>query len=100
VNQKPRDVVSENSIFIWIALAPAAILLVPWIAMQFTTEIDWDGADFIVMGSLVFGMASLFVVVARKARRSHFLLIGSIFVAVFLYVWAELAVGVFTSFGS
>ena len=100
MKQKTHDAVSENSIFLWVALATAAVLLVPLIAMQLTTEVNWDRADFRVMGSLVFGLASLFVVVARKARRKHRVIIGSIFVAVFLYVWAELAVGVFASLGS
>lgn len=100
MKQKTRDVVSENSIFVWIALATAAVLLVPLIAMQFTTAVNWDKSDFIVMGSLVLGLASLFVVVARKTRRNHRVIIGGIFVAAFLYVWAELAVGVFTNLGS
>lgn len=100
MKQKIHDAVSENSIFVWIALATAAVLLVPLIAMQFTAEVNWDSTDFIVMASLVLGLASLFVVVARKARRNHRVVIGGIFVAVFLYVWAELAVGVFTNLGS
>ena len=100
MKQKTHDVVSENSIFIWIALATAAVLLIPLIAMQFTTEVNWDRVDFIVMGSLVFGLASLFVVVARKVRRNRRVIIGGVLVAVFLYVWAELAVGVFTNTGS
>ena len=90
----------HNSVFIWIALATGAILLLPLIAMQFTTEVKWDETDFIVMGSLLFGVTSLFVLAVRKAPRKHRLLIGCIFVAAFLYLWAELAVGVFTDLGS
>ena len=90
----------RNSVFVWIALATGAILLIPFIAMQFTTEVKWGETDFIVMGSLLFGTASLFVLVARRASRKHRLLIGSMFIAAFLYLWAELAVGVFTNLGS
>ncbi len=100
MRQKANDLILQNSIFIWIALATAAILLIPLIAMQFTTEVKWDEADFIVMGSLLFGVASLFVLAARKAQRKHRLLIGGMFIAAFLYLWAELAVGVFTNWGS
>ena len=100
MKQKVNDLVFQNNVFIWIALATVAILLIPLIAMEFTTEVDWDETDFIVMGSLLFGVSSLFVLAARKAPRKRRVLIGGVFIAVFLYVWAELAVGVFTNLGS
>lgn len=100
MGQKDDDLILRNSIFVWIALATGAVLLVPLIAMQFTTEVNWDRTDFIVMGALLFGIASLFVLAARRVPRKRRLLIGSVFVAVFLYVWAELAVGIFTNLGS
>lgn len=67
--------------------------------MQFTGEVNWDEFDFIVMGLLCFCMGSLFVVASRKAPQRK-VLIGFVFVAVFVYLWAEFAVGVFTDFGS
>jgi hypothetical protein len=100
MTQKSTDLMLQNKVFAWIALATGAILLIPLIAMQFTIEVQWDETDFIVMGSLVFGTASLFVLAARKAPRTNRLLIGSIFLAAFLYLWAELAVGVFTNLGN
>jgi hypothetical protein len=100
MRQKANDLLLHNSVFIWIGLATGAILLIPLIAMQFTTEVKWDATDFIVMGSLLFGIASLFVLAARKAPRKHRLLIGGMFIAAFLYLWAELAVGVFTNLGN
>ena len=87
----------QNSVFIWIALGTGAVLLVPLIAMQLTTEVKWDATDFIVMGSLLFGIASLYVLVARMASRKHRWLIGAVFITAFLFLWVELAVGVFTS---
>ena len=95
-----KDPLIQKSIFIWIALVTVTILLMPLLAMQFTNEVRWDGRDFVVMGLLLFGTASLFVVAARKTARKRRALVGVIFLVAFLYIWAELAVGVFTNLGT
>jgi uncharacterized BrkB/YihY/UPF0761 family membrane protein len=99
VAQESRDMMSRNSVFIWIGLATLAVLLIPLVAMQFTNEVHWEPADFIVMGSLLFGMASLFVLAARKTFHKYRIFVGVVFTAIFFYVWAELAVGLFTGLG-
>ena len=100
MGQKSSSLLFQNRVFIWIALATAAVLLIPLVAMQFTPEVAWEATDFIVMGSLLFGMSSLFVLAARKLPGKRRFFVGAVFVVVFLYVWAELAVGVFTNLGS
>lgn len=100
MNTKPRDPLHRNSVFGWIALATGLVLLVPLVAMQFTEEVNWDGTDFLVMGMLLLGMGSLFVLLSRSVSRRYRLAIGFACTAVFLYVWAELAVGIFTNLGS
>ena len=90
----------HRSVFAWIALASLALLLVPLVAMRLTDEVRWDLADFIIMGSLLFGMGSLFVIIARRTARTHRVLVSVTVLAAFLYIWAELAVGIFTNFGS
>ena len=91
------DLMSQKRVSIWIAIATSAILLIPLIAMRFTTEVNWDETDFIIMGSLLFGMAGLFVLVSRRLAAKQRVFVGGLFVLAFLYVWAELAVGVFTN---
>ena len=100
MRQRTADRLHQSSVFMWIALATGCVLLIPLIAMQFTTEVRWDETDFTVMGALVFGTASLFVLAARRAPRKYRWLVGALFIAAFLYLWAELAVGVFTNLGS
>jgi len=90
----------RNSIFIRIALATGLILLIPLFASQFTSEVNWDKTDFIVMGFLLYSTGSLFVLVARRFPRRRRVVIGTMFAAALLYVWAELAVGIFTNLGS
>jgi hypothetical protein len=97
---KNVDIIKQNKIFIWMAFATAAILSIPLIAMQFTSEVKWELSDFIVMGILLFGMGFIFVHVARVTPRKYRTLIGIAFTLALLYIWAELAVGIFTNIGS
>jgi hypothetical protein len=83
---------------ILILSAAAILLLIPFVAMQFTGEVDWTGFDFIIMGVLLFGTGLLCELVLRKVKsfRNRFLLCAAVLLAFFL-IWAELAVGVFGS---
>ncbi|MBT8062844.1 MAG: hypothetical protein KJO85_09170 [Gammaproteobacteria bacterium] len=86
--------------FAWIAVATGLILLIPLIAMQFTTEVNWDAPDFLVAGLLLLGAGSLFVLSSRMVPSKHRLVLGVVFAVAVAYIWAELAVGVFTNLGS
>ena len=100
MNTKPDSMISRDNVFAWIAVATGVLLLIPLIAMQFTNEVSWDVFDFAVMGFLLFGTGSLFVLVSRKVPRKYWSVLGVLFAAALLYVWAELAVGIFTNWGS
>lgn len=90
----------RSSAFGWAAVATGIVLLIPLIAMHFTSEVRWSGMDFAVMGALFFGTCSAFVLAARRLPRRHRLTVAIICVLVFLFVWAELAVGIFTEIGT
>ena len=94
------DVLLRKTAFVWVAFATGLLLLIPWIAMQFTAEVDWGREDFIAMGLLLFSTGSVFVLVARKSPPRRRPVIGVLFAAALLYIWAELAVGVFTKIGN
>ncbi len=81
-----------------ILAAVSALLLVPLIAMQFTDEVNWNAADFLVMGLLLTGTALVTTVIAERLKQSRHKLMLSLFaLAVVLVIWAELAVGIFGS---
>ncbi len=94
------DPVMHGSVFAWIAAAIGVLLLVPLVAMQFTDEVNWGAGDFALMAALLFGFAALFLFAARKLARRHWWPLGAAITLLFLYLWAELAVGVFLSIGS
>lgn len=100
MSEETNSLLFQNKVFTWTGLATCAILLVPLVAMRFTTAVDWGLSDFIAMGSLLFFIASLFILVARRVPVKLRLITGGIFVAAFIYIWAELAVGLFTDLGS
>ncbi len=84
---------------LYIALGTALLLLIPLVAMRFTDEVNWTLSDFVVMGTLLFGTGLILTWAVRKFPR-HRVAAGTVVVIAFLYVWAELAVGVFTNIGS
>ncbi len=53
-----------------------------------------------IVAVLTLFAGSLFVMVSRKLPRRRRGVVGILFAAAFLYIWAELAVGVFTDFGT
>jgi hypothetical protein len=84
-----------------IVLGTVLILLIPLVAMQFTSEVKWNLTDFIVMGILIFGTGLILDLVTRKARDTRQrITLGILILAIFFYIWAELALGIFTTLGS
>lgn len=74
----------------------ALVLLLPAIAMQATAEVNWGPGDFALMGGLL-AMVGLGIEMALRATlgtRARMLAIAAM-LALFLLVWAELAVGLF-----
>jgi hypothetical protein len=74
--------------------AVAALLLAPLVAMQFTSEVDWDETDFIAMG-FIFGSLGLALefMISRSDSIAYRIASGIAILAAFLLIWANLAVG-------
>jgi len=75
------------------------MLLIPFIAMQFTQEVQWTLSDFVIMGALLFLTGVLVEFSLLKMGKYRFMVAAGV-VLLFLWLYAELAVGVFTNWGS
>ena len=76
------------------AAAVALILLLPLVAMQFTDEVNWGLADFVVAGALLFGAGLTYELVARtRANIAYRAAVGVAVAAALILVWGNLAVG-------
>ena len=87
---------ASNKRIIGILTIVAIILSIPFIAMQFTNEVNWAISDFVIAGILLLGTAFLLEFVFRKINKKQNRIIGySIIIAILLLIWMELAVGIF-----
>ncbi len=74
------------------------LLLIPFIASQFTDEVNWSAYDFLVMAILLGGTSVVLDIVLTKAKNKQSRWAwGIAVVLVLLLIWVEIAVGVFGS---
>ncbi|GLX82340.1 hypothetical protein [Thalassotalea eurytherma] len=83
----------------YLLLVTTILLLFPLIAMQFTTQVQWALNDFIVMAVMIFCLGSGYIGLAYYLPKKKWLFL-CLTVLLFLWIWAELAVGVFTDLGT
>jgi len=81
-----------------VVLVTVALLSIPLIAMQFSSEVNWSAGDFILMGALLFSIGMLVMLALRSAAHIAYRagMLGAIG-ATFLMIWANLAVGLIGS---
>ena len=87
---------TQNKRLTLILISIPMLLLIPFIAMQFSNEVNWGPLDFVVMGVLLLitGLGGEWA--WRKLKNSPYrVLILVAIIVVFLLIWAELAVGIF-----
>ena len=81
-----------------VALVTGLLLLVPLVAMQFTDEVRWNLADFVVAGALLFGAGATYqLLAARTDNLAYRAAVGVAVGATLMLVWANLAVGLIGS---
>ncbi|MCB9264701.1 MAG: hypothetical protein H6558_06735 [Lewinellaceae bacterium] len=86
---------TQNKRLAFILLSIPLLLLIPFIAMQFTSEVNWSPFDFLVMGILLLGTGMAFELVLRKVKKTeHRIALSLAVLVIFFLIWAELAVGI------
>ncbi len=84
------------SLAIW--ATAACLLLLPAIAMRYTSEVDWSGTDFMVMGAMLAVACGSYELATRLSDSVAYRGAAAIgIVAGFLIVWVNLAVGMLGS---
>jgi hypothetical protein len=81
----------QNTRLICILLAVPALLLIPFIAMRFTNEVNWSPLDFITMGFMLL-MTGLAIEVALRILKTKWVRVAAVAVVLFgfLMVWGTL----------
>jgi hypothetical protein len=79
-------------------LTAEAVLLLPFTAMFFTGEVDWNFADFVIAGILLAGAGFAYLLAADGIKNNpRQAAIGLALGAAMFLLWAELAVDIFGS---
>jgi hypothetical protein len=87
----------SNNLSIKLIIATTAVvLMIPLLAMQFTTEVNWSAFDFLIMGSLLLCGGLIFRLVYNSSLTIIYKV--ALFISLilgFIIIWAQLAVGLF-----
>lgn len=88
-------VLSKKSVLIVLSLT-FLLLLVPFVGMQLSKEVNWTLSDFIIGGIVLFAFGIIVAYALQNIKRRLIrLLVVGIILFILLLLWAELAVGVF-----
>lgn len=71
------------------------LLLIPLIAMELTTEVNWNLFDFLTAGALFFGACQIIIIGIRKIKNIKYRILFCVVILIFfLLFYVELAVGI------
>lgn len=89
--------ISKNQVLTVLVIV-STLLTIPLIAMQFTTEVQWELLDFVIAAAILIsvGMFIAFVMNQPVLQKYRWFIISAV-VLVFVLLWMELAVGLFGS---
>jgi len=80
------------------AVVTALVLMVPLVAMRFSSEVNWTRFDFVFAAVLIFGSGAAFELLTRRSGGVAYRAgAGFAILAAFLLVWVNGAVGIIGS---
>ena len=86
----------NNKRLIAIMFAVTFILLIPFVSMQFTNEVNWTLSDFAIAGVLLISTGLGCELVIRNVKKTNYrIAICTIILTILILTWIELAVGIF-----
>ena len=85
----------KNKRLLGILAVIVTLLMIPAIAMQFSTEVNWSTFDFLVAGVLLLVTGLSIEFVLRKVSRKYQVILVVTILGMLLLIWIELAVGLF-----
>ena len=62
----------QNKRLAYILSTVAVILLIPLVAMQFTSEVAWSASDFVLIGGLLVGTGLLCELLLRTVKKTEY----------------------------
>lgn len=72
------------------------LLSIPLIAMQFTDNVIWSMADFIIAGIIIFGVTQLILMLLKTAKHPKIkVILVTLSITILFLTWIELAIGIF-----
>ena len=96
MNKNKKYIILQNKRLIGIVLVVVLLLFIPLIAMQFTDEVNWTLFDFVVAAILLLGTGLMCELVIRKINKIKYrIAICVVLLVALLFIWTELAVGIF-----
>ena len=89
--------ISIKRLIVW-SLIISGLLLIPFIVMQLSSEVNWDLSDFAIMGFMLAGVAILYEFIAIRSVKSLYrTAFGIGLFGAFLLAWVNGAVGIIGS---
>ena len=74
------------------------LLLIPFIGMQYSNEVNWSLNDFIIMGVILLSFGTFInKIIYHVGGFNRRVILISTLIILFFLLWAELAVGLFNS---